>query len=52
MNITVAIPTCIYPRGCKLGVDTALAETVAAQGRRLQVSDSLRASRCAHEKGA
>ena len=30
MNITVAIPTCIYPRGCKHGVETALAEVEAA----------------------
>ena len=26
MRITIAIPTCIYPKGCKLGVESALEE--------------------------
>ena len=39
MRITVAIPTCIYPRGCKAGVETALAEVEHARqyGHEVQI---------------
>ncbi len=39
MRITVAIPTCIWPRGCKLGVESALAEVEHARtyGHEVQV---------------
>ena len=39
MRITITIPTCIYPRGCKAGVESALAEVEHAKqyGHEVQV---------------